>query len=583
MRPARVVLLLVSLLSAIQSLAATRTWTGTNSGSWTDPGNWGGTAPVANDDLVFPAGALNLNNTNNYPANTAFRSIVLSDVYHLFGNAVSLGVGGLSINTTTAAISFPITLAASQQWFGSGSGLNPPFVGGNVSLNGATLTLTGAPSSVQEIAGAISGTGTIVMNGPGMWFLKGANTYAGQTLINGGFLATQDASSLGVADNTLANGLIINGGALSLGGNVGNEYIRMFPGPIFDIQGGGIDDLQGTLELVSGQVVVNSDSGPVRFLGKITGNGGITFAGGGFHEVSNQANDFQGPIVVNGASVTLTADHVLPPRDMTLVQGAVDLHGTTQTIASLSGSGGGTQVKLGTGGTLNITGPATTVFAGPIEGSGTVALQGGDLTLVEEASTFTGSFINNGGTLRVLTFFAVMPAPYTQSSGTLVVSSSGTVGAVTINGGTFAPGANGVALANTGSLSLAGGTTYSELINGPAAGSFALTRVTGSVALGGAALQLSGSGAGIAPGTQFVIIDNDGSDPVVGTFNGLPEGAVIPLGPGNVNYRISYVGGTGNDVVLTAITATSVPALSHLALLALGTLLAATALIALRQ
>lgn len=37
--------------------AATRTWTGTTSGSWSVASNWGGTAPVTGDDLVFPAGA----------------------------------------------------------------------------------------------------------------------------------------------------------------------------------------------------------------------------------------------------------------------------------------------------------------------------------------------------------------------------------------------------------------------------------------------------------------------------------------------------------------------------------------------
>lgn len=579
---ARFLLTLVSFVFAVPLLAATRTWTGTNSGSWSDPANWGGTAPVANDDLVFPMAALNLTNNNNYPANTPFRSISVNDTYHLSGNAITLGAGGLSLNTPTAAtVSFPITLGTSQQWSGSGSSSGPPRVQGTVSLNGATLTLTATAHSGQEISGAINGTGTIVMNGPGFWFFKGANSYTGQTLINGGVLAVQDANSLGVADNTLANGTIINGGTLSLGGgNTGNEYIRIFPSATAGIAGGAIHDLSGTLELVSGQVVVYSDIGPIRFLGKITGNGGLTTTGGDFgFEISNPANDFQGPIIVED-TVKLTADHVLPPRDLTLTSATLDLHGTTQTIASLSGSG--QRVKLGTGGTLNILGPATTVFDGSIQDSGIVALQGGDLTL-RGTSTFTGSFTNSGGTLQLIGPSAVMPATYTQSSGTFIVSGSGTAGPVTINGGMFVPGAVGVALANTGNLSLGGGAVYSELINGSAGGSFALTRVTGTVSLGGSALHLTGSGAGIAPGAQFVILTNDGSDPVVGTFNGLPEGAVTPMGPGNVFYRISYVGGTGNDVVLTALTGTNVPALTPLGLLILGAVLAATGLIAVRR
>src|SRR5207249_4366490 len=51
--------------------------------------------------------------------------------------------------------------------------------------------------------------------------------------------------------------------------------------------------------------------------------------------------------------------------------------------------------------------------------------------------------------------------------------------------------------------------------------------------------------------TSFIIIQNAGTDAVVGTFAGLPEGATISTSRGNL--RISYKGGDGNDVVLTAV------------------------------
>ena len=54
---------------------------------------------------------------------------------------------------------------------------------------------------------------------------------------------------------------------------------------------------------------------------------------------------------------------------------------------------------------------------------------------------------------------------------------------------------------------------------------------------------------------QFILIDNDGTDPITGTFNGRPEGATLAVG--GEQFRISYVGGTGNDVVLTQLTASS--------------------------
>src|SRR5262249_34658265 len=49
--------------------------------------------------------------------------------------------------------------------------------------------------------------------------------------------------------------------------------------------------------------------------------------------------------------------------------------------------------------------------------------------------------------------------------------------------------------------------------------------------------------------------------PVSGTFSGLPEGAVITLG-GN-QFRISYVGGDGNDLVLTAIATANKPPVAN--------------------
>jgi subtilisin-like proprotein convertase family protein len=72
------------------------------------------------------------------------------------------------------------------------------------------------------------------------------------------------------------------------------------------------------------------------------------------------------------------------------------------------------------------------------------------------------------------------------------------------------------------------------------------------VSLGGASLNVTTAfGANDAPvaGTQFVIINNDAADAVLGTFNGLASGSVLTAG--NLKFAISYTGGSGNDVVLT--------------------------------
>jgi len=51
-------------------------------------------------------------------------------------------------------------------------------------------------------------------------------------------------------------------------------------------------------------------------------------------------------------------------------------------------------------------------------------------------------------------------------------------------------------------------------------------------------------------GTEFLIIDNDGSDPINGTFADLPEGGIVYSHGIVAPFRISYVGGDGNDVTL---------------------------------
>jgi hypothetical protein len=119
-----------------------------------------------------------------------------------------------------------------------------------------------------------------------------------------------------------------------------------------------------------------------------------------------------------------------------------------------------------------------------------------------------------------------------------------------VTGATLSPG-NSPGIINSGSLSLTGGSNVDVELNGTTVGTqYDQLNVTGSVSLGGATLNVS-TGFTPTPGNTFIIVNNDGNDPVTGTFNSLPEGATV-FGGGNA-FSISYAGGDGNDVVLTAI------------------------------
>jgi hypothetical protein len=85
-------------------------------------------------------------------------------------------------------------------------------------------------------------------------------------------------------------------------------------------------------------------------------------------------------------------------------------------------------------------------------------------------------------------------------------------------------------------------------INGATPGTgYDQLQVNGSVLLMGGGLQISMNTVG-AISNQYVIVSNDGVEPVTGTFPGLPEGAL--LGINDVGFTITYHGGDGNDIAL---------------------------------
>jgi hypothetical protein len=87
-------------------------------------------------------------------------------------------------------------------------------------------------------------------------------------------------------------------------------------------------------------------------------------------------------------------------------------------------------------------------------------------------------------------------------------------------------------------------------INGPTVDTqYDQLNVIGEVDLSGVELVLGGTYQPLG-GESFTIVNNDGNDPVLGTFNGLSEGALVTINGGAVQKRITYVGGDGNDVVL---------------------------------
>ncbi|MCO6046520.1 Ig-like domain-containing protein, partial [Aeoliella sp. ICT_H6.2] len=94
-------------------------------------------------------------------------------------------------------------------------------------------------------------------------------------------------------------------------------------------------------------------------------------------------------------------------------------------------------------------------------------------------------------------------------------------------------------------------------LNGTTAGSgHDQLKVNGTVEIAGD-LDVTLGSSFTTPGETFTILDNDGTEPITGIFNGLPEGGLVEYG-GNI-FGITYQGGTGNDIVLTTLSTNNFP------------------------
>lgn len=102
---------------------------------------------------------------------------------------------------------------------------------------------------------------------------------------------------------------------------------------------------------------------------------------------------------------------------------------------------------------------------------------------------------------------------------------------------------------STNSVTFQAGSDFAARVNGVAAGTFDVLSVSGAVTLGNAELVILDAADIAVPVT---ILENDGADAIGGTFLNLPEGAIL-TGVNGRRFRISYTGGSGNDVTLSPI------------------------------
>ena len=180
------------------------------------------------------------------------------------------------------------------------------------------------------------------------------------------------------------------------------------------------------------------------------------------------------------------------------------------------------------------------------------------------------------------TTFFFLPARSTPLSIDVLVGLLGGTGVtdqVTGTGGTVAPGLS-PGIITTGDLNLNGATTLLVEMDGPAAGAgYDQTAVVGSVTLGNPTLDIDLTFAP-AEGAAFVVVNNDGADPILGTFTGMAQGAIAVLD--GQPFHVNYQGGDGNDLVLS-FAPNGVPTMPTIVFTLLALLIATVVVMRLRR
>lgn len=321
------------------------------------------------------AGTLTLSGANTYTGPTAINGGVLQAASAQTGTTsgplgasgtISFGGGTLQYSSANQFdYSSRFSTAASQAYSIDTNGQNVTFA----------TALTSSGGSLTKI-----GTGTLT--------LSGTNTYTGGTNIDGGVLALNNSSALGIGTG---NNILFLGGTLQYSANNTTDYSNRF----------------GTTANQALSIDTNGQN--VTFASKFSPSSGgtLTKLGTGVLTLSSSSSIFSG-------GTTITAGTLL-------------LDNTSQTAtASATGTGG---VSIGTAGTLASTAGSTKGF---VTGLVTTA---GTTSIIAPGATTTANY----GTVGALTLAGGLNL---ANGATIPFDLGSTSDQIKITGGTFTGGTN---------------------------------------------------------------------------------------------------------------------------------------------
>jgi autotransporter-associated beta strand protein len=465
------------------------------------------------------------------------------------GNAVGGSTTGVANFAAASSVNIDVETILVGQF-------NRPDGVGNAT---GTLTLSNGTNEVTSASIVVGDSDT-----PGM---SGAASASVINLGNGSTAINTNVLVLGgqKADGTMNLG---SGGSFALRGR-DSEGANVFLGD--NDAGNTGTDSDGLLNLAAGEVDLN-----INYLllgrhsnGSGVGRGALSFSDGVVQArtiemgISNFRGTSSDPLGTSGA-IDMSGG-VFRFEDMSRGSGSAVVNwsgGRVENIPGLDLRNENVNFNL-SGGTADFSVQAgrTATFgaSASFSGTGDLLKTGAGTLIVNGAGSHSGSTQVQQGTLIVNGSLggAMVSVPSGVLGGDGTISTSVSIGA----SGILSPGASPGLLTINGGLSFDSGGKLRLEINGPVAGiSFDRVALDGQLTLASGSILEGTSTGGFADGTLFFVVVNSSALPVLGTFQGVPQGGLVAFGA--QEFLVSYIGdaGTsafeaagGNDLVLQAV------------------------------
>ncbi|MEJ2741416.1 MAG: autotransporter-associated beta strand repeat-containing protein, partial [Gammaproteobacteria bacterium] len=495
--------------------------------------NLGSGQIVLNGGNLTVTSSTTIDNTVNVAADstiTTNESVTFSGLFSGSSTLTKAGTAQLTFSNTGNAASFSGDLTISNDQVAVTSDNHLPsgvitFDGGTLA-SGSSVTIDnnivlaagggsvrafgGGGSNTIILSGVISGSGDFTKVGTAKTSLTGTNTYTGATTLSGGELIIANDSSLGAGTVTLSSGTLT-------------------------VTGSGIT-IDNALAISGGTF---SNANDITWSGVVSGSGTFTKSGAGTLTLSG-TQTHTGATVVSAGGIRIAGDS-------NLGSGALTLNGGTLTVTGTGTINNAISIEAG-GGTISNADAVT--LSGVMSNTGSVTKSGAGTLTLSATNTNTGLLSVSAGTVAVT---GTVSGLVTVASGATLEGTGAFASLVQVNsGGTIQIGASPGTMTLSSGLTLNSGGTLVARINGTTVDTqYDQYDVSGTVTLGGT-LSVDGSYTGTG-GESFTIINNDGSDAVSSTFNGLTEGDESTT-LNSIPLAVSYLGSTGNDVTLDVVS-----------------------------